>query len=130
MKLLSDTTHLTHKLRTFFADHTATLLGIQESQRDNFERFPAPGDGLLQCFTAHVLCHNVGIFGQEGDYLREVHPRMTTLTMERANYLNEGEYKFSGPLAQRTVAILPYADPLGVDGTSLAPSMRPSRGQY
>jgi SAM-dependent methyltransferase len=130
MKLLSNTTHLTHELRTFFADHAATLLGIQESKRDNFERFPAPGDGLLQCFTAHVLFHNVGIFGQEGDYLREVHPRMTTLTMELANRLNEGGYEVSGPLAQTIVAILPYADPLGVSGKSLAPSMRPSKGQH
>ena len=89
LKTLGNRNLLIQELKNFFSKYNATLFNIKESKRDNFERLPAPGDGLLKCFTLHVLFYNIGIFGKEGDYLDEVHPRLAALNMQLANYLKK-----------------------------------------
>jgi len=116
-------------LEEFLEEYDATLLGIQESKRDNFERFPAPGNGSLQCFTAEVLFHNIGIFGNKVDYLEDVYPRITTLNMRLASFLEKKGLIISGSNAVATVCIVPHADKYGDIGKSLPPTLRPSRGQ-
>lgn len=117
------------KIREFFLRYDGTVLSIQESTRDNFERFPPPGNGILHCFTIHVVFHNTGIFGKSGDFLYEVFPRFTFLHSQLADYLSKRGTVVTGKNAQLAVAIMPYADPHGSVNQSLPLSTRQSRAQ-
>ncbi|MBU4015924.1 class I SAM-dependent methyltransferase [Patescibacteria group bacterium] len=129
LKILNNRNLLTQKLRDFLCRYNATLLGIQESKRDNFERLPAPGNGLLHCFTVSVLFHNIGIFGKEGDYLDEIYPRLAALHMQLTNYLKKRDIEINGPNTQIAITIIPYADPYGTLNKSMPLYIRESRGQ-
>lgn len=119
---------LTRELERFFAPYSATVLAVEEVRRSNFERIPAPGNGLLRAFTAHVLFHNTGLFGSGGDYLTDVHPRLMILQQRLAGHLRALGMEVSGPEAERTVTIMPYPDPGGAAGEALPPTTRYSRG--
>ena len=116
-------------LGSFFSRYDARALGIEEQMRDNFERFPAPGDGRVRGITIHVLFHNIGIFGRKGDYLSDIHPRIAFLNSKLADYLGAKGMTISGKRAQLACAIMPYPDLNGVLGQSLPLSTRKSRGQ-
>lgn len=116
------------ELDQFFQVYSGTVIGVEETIRDNFERIPAPGDGRLRALTVHVLLQNLGLFGGADDYLTGIHPRMTELGSLLAKHLELGGYRVSGPEATQSVAIAPHADPAGYLGAALAPSLRPSRG--
>jgi len=128
-KILNNPSLLVKELENFFSKYDATVLHIQEGVRDNFERFPAPGDGILHFFTIHALFSNKGIFGIEGDYLDEIHPRFSFLYSKLASYLKKKGINTIGPHAQFALAIIPYVDPKGSVKKSLPKYMRKSRGQ-
>lgn len=129
MEILKNRALLIQEFNKFLSKYKATLLDVQESKRDNFERVPLPGDGLLQCFTMHVLFHNIGIFGKEGDYLDEIYPRLVNLNILLADHMKRIGIEINSPNAQISMAIIPYADPLGTIGKYIYPHIRKSKGQ-
>ncbi|GCE15680.1 hypothetical protein [Tengunoibacter tsumagoiensis] len=129
MYLLNDRKQLTHDLEAFFASYNIEILGIQERTRDNFERFPAPGDGKIRCFTVSVLCHNISIFGHTGPYLEAVYPRLAMLHQKLAAWFRDRGINISGTQAEVSFSIIPYADPSGTFDKELEALERYSKGQ-
>jgi hypothetical protein len=129
MHLVDDKLYLEQILREFFADYNASLLGIQEQKRDNFERFPAPGDGILRCFTVSILCHNIGIFGRTRTYLEGAYPRLAMLHQKLAEWFRERGVNISGAQAEISFTIIPYPDPKGTFEGELEALERYSKGQ-
>ena len=123
------TVDLLEGLDRFFDEYDASLLGTRTVSRDNFERLPAPGDGKLRAISAHVLCHNLDLFGTSGDYLDEIHPRIGTLGERLAAHLAAQGLQLSGPGAETSITIHPHPDPTGQHGSPLPRSGRQSWGQ-
>ncbi|WP_433239910.1 methyltransferase domain-containing protein [Streptosporangium sp. CA-135522] len=117
------------ELDDFFRYYKATVIGVRGIHRDNFERFPAPGNGELRALSFHVVFHDVLVFGDGGDFLTDIHPRIAALGERLAERLRGAGIEITGPGAEDAVAIVPYPDPRGTGGLEpVPPSQRRSRG--